>query len=73
MLTAETEAARRKIPDAIRQAYSIVVTVNEANDVQAFKVAVSDQSLFVTIKADPPVSDTGNRHQCRGNAARWPL
>ena len=53
MLTAETDAARRKIPDAIRQAYSIVVTVNEANDVQAFKVAVSDQSLFVTIKADP--------------------
>ena len=53
MLTAETEAARRKMPDAIRQAYSIVVTVNEANNVQAFKVAVSNQSLFVTIKADP--------------------
>ena len=52
MLSSETEAARRRIPEAIRQAYSIVVTVNESNDIQAFRVAVSDDPLFITIKAD---------------------
>ena len=52
MLASESEAARRRIPEAIRQAYSIVVTVNEDNDVQAFRVAVNDDPLFVTIKAD---------------------
>ena len=52
MLASETEAARRRIPEAITQAYSVVVTVNESNDVHAFRVAVSDEPLFVTIKAD---------------------
>ncbi len=52
MLAGESESARRRIPDAIRQAYSVVVTVNESNDVHAFRVAVSDDPLFVTIKAD---------------------
>ena len=53
MLASESEAARRRIPEAIRQGlYSIVVTVNENNDIQAFRVAVNDDPLFVTIKAD---------------------
>ena len=52
MLASESEAARRRIPEAIRQAYSIVVTVNEDNGIQAFRVAVNDDPLFVTIKAD---------------------
>ena len=52
MLASESEAARRRIPEAIRQAYSIVVTVNESNDIQAFRIAVNDDPLFVTIKAD---------------------
>ena len=52
MLASESEAARRRIPEAIRQAYSIVVTLNESNDIQAFRVAVNDDPLFVTIKAD---------------------
>ena len=52
MLASESEAARRRIPEAIRQAYSIVVTVNEDNDIQAFRVAVNDDPLFVTAKAD---------------------
>ena len=29
-----------------------MVTVNEGNDIQAFRVAVNDDPLFVTIKAD---------------------
>ena len=52
MLASETESARRLIPEAIRQAYSVVVTVNESNDTHAFRLAVNDEPLFVTIKAD---------------------
>ena len=52
MLASETESARRGIPDAVRQAYTIVVTVNESNDVHAFKVTVAGEPLFTTIKAD---------------------
>lgn len=52
MLARELETARKRIPEAITQAYSIVVTVNESNDVQAFKVVVSGEPLFATIKAD---------------------
>ena len=52
MLATETESARRRIPDAITQAYSMVVTVNEGNDIQAFKVVVTGEPLFATIKAD---------------------
>ena len=52
MLTNETEAAKRRIPEVLRQAYALVVTVNESNDVHAFKVVVDDAPLFTTIKAD---------------------
>ena len=52
MLVTEMDKARRRVPDAIKQAYSIVVTVNESNEIQAFKVVVTDQPLFTTIKAD---------------------
>ena len=52
MLAGETEAARKRIPEAVRQAWSIVVTVNENNDVQAFKVTAADEPLFTTVKAD---------------------
>ena len=52
MLARELEAARKRVPDAVTQAYSIVVTVNENDDVQAFKVVVTDEPLFTIIKAD---------------------
>ena len=52
MLASETELASRHIPDAIKQAYSIVVTVNESNNIHAFKVAVTEEPLFTIIKAD---------------------
>ncbi|MBN1889264.1 MAG: hypothetical protein JW850_14820, partial [Thermoflexales bacterium] len=53
MLIARLDATRKAIPSAIRQAYSIVVTVSEANAVEAFKVTVGSDSLFTTIKNDP--------------------
>ena len=52
MLANETESVRRGIPEAVRQAYSIVVTVNESNEVHAFKITVAGDPLFTTIKAD---------------------
>ena len=52
MLTNETTAAERRIPDAISYAYSVFVTVNTSNEIQAFRVAVDNEPLFLTIKAD---------------------
>ncbi len=52
-LEAYTNAAGKRIAESIRQAYCIVVTVSEQNDVQAFKVQVSDDPLFSVIKQDP--------------------
>ncbi len=48
-----SDKARRNVPDAIQQAYSIVVTVSDKNEVQAFKITVeSGKPLFEQIKAD---------------------
>lgn len=53
MLAVSLEQARKAIPEAIRQAYSIVVTVGEKNEIQAFKVTVGSDPLFKIIKDDP--------------------
>ncbi len=52
MLADWTKQARTRIPDAIRQAWTIVVTVNDSNEVQAFKATVGTEPLFPTVKAD---------------------
>ena len=52
MLAAWTDQARKRIPDAIRQAWSIVVTVDESNAVHAFKVTIGAEPLFPTVKTD---------------------
>ena len=44
--------ARMRLPDAVRQAYSVVVTVNESNDVHAFKLGAGTGPLFAAIKND---------------------
>ncbi len=51
-LVMNIEKAKGRVPEAIRQAYSTVVTVSEKNDVQAFKITVTDDPHFTTIKAD---------------------
>jgi hypothetical protein len=51
-LAMNIDKAKGRIPEAIRQAYSTVVTVSEKNDVQAFKITVTDDPHFTTIKAD---------------------
>lgn len=53
MLTASLEAAKRKVPEAVQQAYNIVVTVSNDNAVQAFKLTLdTSKSLFEQIKTD---------------------
>ena len=44
--------ARERVPDVVRQAYGVVVTVNEDNVVHAFKLRPSAEPLFVQIKND---------------------
>jgi hypothetical protein len=46
------ETARRAVPEAIQQAYCVVVTVSDKNDVQAFKIAPNGEPLFARIKQD---------------------
>jgi hypothetical protein len=52
-LVANLGAARKKVPEAVQQAYNIVVTVSEANEVQAFKLTLdTTRPLFDQIKSD---------------------
>ena len=46
------QEARGRVPDAVRQAYSVVVTVNEGNAVHAFRLAPEAGPLFAGIKSD---------------------
>lgn len=52
LLATYIESARKKIPETVQQAYSIVVTVSEKNEVVAFKLAIGGDNLFTLIKAD---------------------
>jgi len=52
LLTASINEARKRIGDAIRQAYCIVVTRSRTGEVEAFQVTVGNQALFNTIKND---------------------
>lgn len=51
-LTISIEGARKQIPEAIRQAYSIAVAVNEKNEIQAYKIQLTGDPLFTCIKND---------------------
>lgn len=46
------DKAKKRIPDAIRQAYCIVVTVSDKDQAQAFKISVGEEPHFTTIKND---------------------
>jgi hypothetical protein len=51
-LSINLDKARGRIPDAIKQAYCTVVTVSDKNEVQAFKINVTDDAHFAIIKND---------------------
>ena len=46
------EETRRRVPDAVRAAWCIVVTLNEAGETQAFRLPADGGPLFAQIKAD---------------------
>ena len=46
------DRAKRRVPETIRQAWCIVVTVSKENEAQAFKITVTDDGHFDTIKRD---------------------
>lgn len=46
------DKAKGRIPEAIKQAYCIVVSVSEKDEAQAFKITVADDPHFNIIKAD---------------------
>jgi hypothetical protein len=52
LLVAYREIAKKKIPEAVQQAYCIVVAVSDKNEAQAFKVSVDSRPLFQIIKDD---------------------
>ena len=51
-LAINIDKAKGRIPEAIKQAYCIVVTVSEKDEVQAFKINVTDEPHFIIIKDD---------------------
>jgi len=51
-LAANISFARSRITESIQQAYCIVVTVSEKNEIQAFKITPDGPSLFAKIKED---------------------
>ena len=52
LLRGHIENARKKIPEAVLQAYCIVVTVSSKGEIEAFKITPEDKPLFEIIKAD---------------------
>jgi hypothetical protein len=52
LLKGYTEEARRRIPDAVVQAYNVVVTVSARGEIEAFRITPGDEPLFETIKKD---------------------
>lgn len=46
------DTSKSRIGDAIRQAYSTVATVSDKNEIQAYKINVTDEPHFTIIKND---------------------
>jgi hypothetical protein len=51
-LMMNVDQAKKRVSEAILQAYCIVVTVSEKNESQAYKLTLKDGPLFITIKED---------------------
>ena len=51
-LKINTDKAQKSIPDAIQQAYCIVITVNEKDVITAFRLSITGEPHFELIKKD---------------------
>ena len=45
--------AQKRVPEAVQQAYNLVVTVSAKNEIQAFRITPGDDPLFITVKKNP--------------------
>jgi len=52
LLKGYTDQAKNAVPDAIIQAYNIVVTVSTKGEIEAFRITTGGESLFETVKKD---------------------
>jgi hypothetical protein len=52
-LQAKLQAAKQQVPGLLRQAYGIGITIAESGAPQAFRLTLSDGSLFDAVKAHP--------------------
>ncbi|MBI2958637.1 MAG: DUF499 domain-containing protein [Chloroflexi bacterium] len=52
LLSGYVRAAREKIPEAVVQAYNIVVTVSAKGEIEAFRLTVGGDPLFETVRKD---------------------
>lgn len=52
LLKGYTDQARTSIPDAIVQAYNIVITVSAKGETEAFRITTGGEPLFETVKKD---------------------
>ncbi len=64
-LAAHVSESQKKIPDMVRQAWCVVVTVSTSNQVVAFRITPGDQPLFTQVKADKSsrILDTAINHE----------
>ena len=67
------DKAKAKMPEAIRQAYCIVVTVSDKDDVQAFKISVARRGTLRDHQERPAVADSRYGDQGRRIAPQWTL
>jgi len=52
LLKGYTDQAKNGVPDAIVQAYNIVITVSKKGEIEAFRISTGGEPLFETIKKD---------------------
>ncbi len=52
LLSGYLKAARDRIPDAVVQAYNIVVTVSQRGEIEAFRITAGGEPVFETIKKE---------------------
>lgn len=51
-LSSAVETAKKRVPDAVRQAWCIVVSVSDKNEIHAFKIPPEGDQLFIQVAKD---------------------
>ena len=67
------DKAKAKMPEAIRQAYCIVVTVSDKDEAQAFKISVGRRGALRDHQEGPPLAGPGYGDHGRCTASQRPV